>query len=62
MAKVTVGEKVFSLTVNESTYIPKGEVHRLENLGNEDLIMIEVQIGSYTGEDDIIRIDDDYGR
>jgi mannose-1-phosphate guanylyltransferase len=50
------------LSTNESTYIPAGNKHRLENAGGEMLVMIEVQSGSYTGEDDIVRFDDEYGR
>lgn len=61
-ATVTVGDKSFLLRPNESTYIPMGEVHRLGNEGKIDLIMIEVQVGEYTGEDDIVRIADVYGR
>ena len=61
-AKVTCGEKIFLLTENQSTYIPIGEVHRLENPGEIPLEMIEVQSGSYLGEDDIVRFDDIYGR
>lgn len=61
-AMVTVGGKRFQLNKNESTYIPKEEVHRLENEGNEDLILIEAQVGDYLGEDDIIRLQDDYKR
>jgi mannose-1-phosphate guanylyltransferase / mannose-6-phosphate isomerase len=60
--KVTNGERVFLLQVNESTYIPAGQVHRLENPGKIDLAMIEVQAGSYLGEDDIVRFQDNYGR
>ncbi|MEH6639360.1 MAG: mannose-1-phosphate guanylyltransferase/mannose-6-phosphate isomerase [Porticoccaceae bacterium] len=62
IATVTVDEDVFLLNPNESTYIKMGQVHRLENKGDSDLAMIEVQMGEYTGEDDIIRIDDVYGR
>ena len=47
---------------NESTYIPIGEIHRLANPGKVPLEIIEVQVGSYTGEDDIVRIEDVYGR
>ncbi|MEQ9445802.1 MAG: mannose-1-phosphate guanylyltransferase/mannose-6-phosphate isomerase, partial [Rhodospirillaceae bacterium] len=47
---------------NESTYIPAGTTHRLENPGKVDLEMIEVQSGEYVGEDDIVRMEDDYGR
>ena len=61
-AKVTNGEEVFFLNKNESTYIPAGEVHSLENPGDIVLEIIEVQLGSYLGEDDIIRISDIYGR
>ena len=61
-AKVTCGNKVFLLSENESTYIPIGENHRLENPGQIPLEMIEVQSGSYLGEDDIVRFDDIYGR
>jgi mannose-1-phosphate guanylyltransferase / mannose-6-phosphate isomerase len=61
-AKVTVGEKTELLSANESTYIPIGETHRLENPGKMDLAMIEVQCGDYVGEDDIVRLTDIYGR
>ena len=61
-ALVTLGEKEFLVRKNESTYIPIGEVHRLENPGKVPLVMIEVQVGEYTGEDDIVRIEDDYKR
>lgn len=61
-ATVTIGEREFLLRPNESTYIPMGEIHRLENEGHINLVMIEVQVGEYTGEDDIVRIDDVYGR
>ncbi|ETN92846.1 Mannose-1-phosphate guanylyltransferase 1 [Gammaproteobacteria bacterium MOLA455] len=61
-AKVTNGEKVFILSENESTYIPLGVVHALENPGKVPLELIEVQSGSYLGEDDIVRLDDIYGR
>jgi len=61
-AKVINGEQVLMLSTNESTYIPAGHKHRLENTGSEILVMIEVQSGSYTGEDDIVRFDDEYGR
>ncbi len=62
IAKVVNGEKTLTLATNESTYIPAGHKHRLENIGSEVLVLIEVQSGSYTGEDDIIRFDDEYGR
>jgi mannose-1-phosphate guanylyltransferase/mannose-6-phosphate isomerase len=61
-AEVTNGEKVLLLTENQSTYIPLGEVHRLANPGNLPLEIIEVQSGSYLGEDDIVRFEDTYGR
>ena len=61
-AKVTNGEEVLLLSTNESTYIPAGHKHRLENIGTDMLVMIEVQSGAYTGEDDIVRFDDEYGR
>lgn len=61
-AEVTCGERVFQLTENQSTYIPLGEVHRLANPGSIPLEIIEVQSGSYLGEDDIVRYDDNYGR
>ncbi len=61
-ARVTCGEKVFLMSENESTYIPLGEKHRLENTGKIPLELIEVQTGSYLGEDDIVRFDDVYGR
>jgi len=62
IAKVTCGDKTFSLEENQSTYIPKGEVHRLENTEEIDLEIIEIQTGDYLGEDDIIRLEDDYQR
>ncbi len=61
-ASVTNGDKTFLVTENESTYIPLGQVHALENPGKVLLEMIEVQTGSYLGEDDIVRFDDKYGR
>jgi mannose-1-phosphate guanylyltransferase/mannose-6-phosphate isomerase len=61
-AMVTKGGETFLLTENQSTYIPIGETHRLENPGKTDLEMIEVQSGGYLGEDDIVRFTDDYGR
>ncbi|MDY7577600.1 mannose-1-phosphate guanylyltransferase/mannose-6-phosphate isomerase [Herbaspirillum sp. RTI4] len=62
MAKVTNGEKEFLVSTNESTYIPAGHKHRLENPGLLNLVMIEVQSGGYLGEDDIVRFEDSYGR
>lgn len=61
-AKITRGEETFLLHENESTFIPMGCTHRLENPGKVPLQLIEIQSGSYLGEDDIIRIDDVYGR
>jgi mannose-1-phosphate guanylyltransferase len=61
-AKVTNGDKTFLVSENESTYIPLGQVHALENPGVLPLELIEVQTGSYLGEDDIVRFDDKYGR
>ena len=61
-AEVTVGEKVVLLCENESTYIPLGAVHRLANPGKLPLELIEVQSGSYLGEDDIVRLQDNFGR
>jgi mannose-1-phosphate guanylyltransferase / mannose-6-phosphate isomerase len=61
-AEVTCDDKVFLLGENQSTYIPLGSVHRLRNPGKEPLELIEVQSGSYLGEDDIVRFDDVYGR
>jgi len=61
-ARVTCGESVFNLHENESTYIPIGEKHRLENPGNIPLEIIEIQSGSYLGEDDIVRFEDVYDR
>jgi len=61
-AEITNGDKVLTLTENQSTYIPLGEVHRLANPGSIPLEIIEVQSGSYLGEDDIVRFEDTYGR
>ena len=61
-ARVTCDDKVFPLKENESTFIPLGAKHRLENTGTEPLHLIEVQSGSYLGEDDIVRFEDTYGR
>ena len=62
IADITKGKNSFRLTENQSTYIPLGEVHRLSNPGNCNLEIIEVQSGSYLGEDDILRVEDTYGR
>jgi len=61
-ATVTVDDKRCLVRPNESTYIKMGQTHRLENEGKIDLVMVEVQVGEYTGEDDIVRIDDIYNR
>ena len=61
-AKVTNGERTFVVNTNESTFIPAQHKHRLENPGNDDLVIIEVQVGDYVGEDDIVRFEDVYGR
>lgn len=61
-ASVTIDHKTFILNQYESTYIPLGSIHALENLGSEVLKIIEVQCGKYLGEDDIVRYDDIYGR
>ena len=61
-ATVTVGENKVLVRPNESTYIKMGETHRLENEGKIDVVLIEAQVGEYTGEDDIVRIEDDFQR
>lgn len=61
-ASVTIEERSFIVNPNESTYIKAGQVHRLENKGKLPLVIIEVQVGEYTGEDDIVRIEDDFDR
>lgn len=61
-ARITRDDEIFDLTVNQSTYIPCGAVHRIENPGSEPVHIIEVQYGDYLGEDDIVRIEDNYGR
>ena len=62
IAEITNGNQVLRLTENQSTYIPQGQTHRLSNPGSEPLEIIEVQSGSYLGEDDIVRFEDTYGR
>jgi mannose-1-phosphate guanylyltransferase/mannose-6-phosphate isomerase len=62
VARITRNDEVFELKVNESTYIPVGAKHRIENPGSEMLHIIEVQTGGYLGEDDIERFEDRYGR
>ena len=61
-AQVEINGEINILTENESTYIPLGSKHRLSNPGKIPLILIEVQSGSYVGEDDIVRFEDKYGR
>jgi mannose-1-phosphate guanylyltransferase/mannose-6-phosphate isomerase len=61
-AEITNGDQVITLTENQSTYIPQGQTHRLSNPGKSPLEIIEVQSGSYLGEDDIVRFEDTYGR
>ena len=60
--RVSIADRTFILTENQSTYIPVGNTHRLENAGKLPLELIEVQSGSYLGEDDIVRFSDAYGR
>jgi mannose-1-phosphate guanylyltransferase/mannose-6-phosphate isomerase len=62
VAEITNGDQVIVLTENQSTYIPQGQTHRLANPGDTPLEIIEVQSGSYLGEDDIVRFEDTYGR
>ena len=62
VAEITNGDQVITLKENQSTYIPQGQTHRLANRGSEPLEIIEVQSGSYLGEDDIVRFEDTYGR
>ena len=62
MARVVNNERQFLLNTNESTFIPAGHTHRLENPGVIDLVLIEVQSGDYLGENDIVRFEDVYGR
>ncbi len=61
-ATVTNGDEIITVQKNQSTYIPIGAKHRLENLGNEPLHIVEIQVGNYLGEDDIQRYEDNYGR
>jgi len=61
-AQVTVGTTVLGLTVGQHVDIGQGEIHRLTNITAEPVLIIEVQMGSYLGEDDILRLQDDYGR
>jgi mannose-1-phosphate guanylyltransferase len=61
-ALITLDEKEIKMERDQYIYIPKGSIHRLQNLGQEDLILVEVQLGNYLGEDDIKRYQDDYNR
>ncbi|MEF9425715.1 MAG: phosphomannose isomerase type II C-terminal cupin domain [Candidatus Mariimomonas ferrooxydans] len=61
-ALMTLDSQEFKLSKGESADIPRGSVHRIENIGDENLVYIEVQQGDYFGEDDIERLEDDYGR
>ena len=61
-AKMIIGERTSFVQTQESTFVPAGAVHRIENPGPYLLIIIEIQNGAYLGEDDIIRLQDDYGR
>jgi mannose-1-phosphate guanylyltransferase len=61
-ATVTVGDQTQIVRPNESTYIKMGEIHRLTNDGKIPVVLIEAQVGEYTGEDDIVRIEDDFNR
>jgi mannose-1-phosphate guanylyltransferase/mannose-6-phosphate isomerase len=62
VAEITNGDQVIVLSENQSTFIPRGQTHRLGNPGKTPLEIIEVQSGSYLGEDDIVRFEDAYGR
>ena len=62
VAQVRIEDEFFKLKENQSTFIPLGLKHQLSNPGQENLLIIEVQCGTYLGEDDIIRYEDDYGR
>ena len=61
-AKMTLDDKQFILSDGQSVDIPRGSFHRIENIGSDDLSFVEVQTGDYFGEDDIERIEDDFGR
>lgn len=62
VAKIRIGNDYHTLTKNQSIYVPCGVLHRIENVGDVNVEIIEVQVGSYLGEDDIERFDDDFGR
>ena len=59
---VQIGDEEFETLPGAYRYIPLGEKHRLTNIGDDELVLIEVQVGSYLGEDDIVRLEDKYGR
>ena len=61
-AHVTLNDDILILQPDESIYIPLGALHRLDNRGSQDVVVIEVQCGDYLGEDDIVRVEDDFGR
>lgn len=61
-ARVVIGERIQFVQAQESTFVPAGTSHRIENPGSLPLIIIEIQSGPYLGEDDIVRLQDDYGR
>jgi mannose-1-phosphate guanylyltransferase len=61
-ALITLDDKEVKMTRDQYIYIPKGSIHRLQNLGEDDLVLVEVQLGAYLGEDDIKRYQDDYNR
>ena len=61
-AKVTIGDRTSFVQAQESTFVPVGTDHRIENPGSHLLVIIEIQNGAYLGEDDIVRFQDDYGR
>lgn len=61
-AHVTLDDDILILQPDESIYVPLGAVHRLENRGSSDVVVVEVQCGDYLGEDDIVRVEDDFGR
>ena len=61
-SKIILDEKEYFLKEKEYIYIPKNTIHRIENIGNNDLVFIEIQLGEELKEEDIIRLEDDYGR
>ena len=62
MCKIQVGKETFILSEGKNIFIPQGEIHRIENIGDEELTLVEIQIGDRIEEGDITRIEDDYGR